>query len=130
MLLPTPPSSPLDLILRQLTEEQRRTVLDFARFLIHDNERRAAGGAGGEEEVPPPPPQEADVAPRPEGELPVHTLKRMKRGYPMLSGDKLLGRAAELMMRHHVAGHDRQEVVEQIEELFAAEYDQWRRGSE
>lgn len=127
MLLPTPPSSTLDLILRQLTEEQRRMVLAFARFLIHDNERRAAaGGAAGEEAAPPP--MEAKVAPRPEGELPVHTLKRMKRGYPMLSGDKLLGRAAELMMRHHVAGHDRQEVVEQIEALFATEYEQWRKG--
>jgi len=129
MLLPTPPSSPIDLALQQLTEEQRRMVLAFARFLLHENERRAAEGGEGEE-APPPPPAEADVAPRPEGELPVHTLKRMKRGYPMLSGDKLLGRAAELMMRHHVAGDDRQEVVEKIEALFAAEYDQWRQGSE
>jgi len=129
MLLPTPPSSPIDLALQQLTEEQQRMVLAFARFLLHENERRAAeGGEGGD--APPPPPAEADVAPRPEGELPVHTLKRMKRGYPMLSGDKLLGRAAELMMRHHVAGDDRQEVVEQIEALFAAEYEQWRQGSE
>ncbi len=104
-------------------------VLAFARFLMHENERHAAeGGEAGEEAQPPP--VEADVAPRPEGELPVHTLKRMKRGYPMLSGDKLLGRAAELMMRHHVAGDDRQEVVEKIEALFAAEYDRWRNGPE
>ncbi|HBB40745.1 MAG: hypothetical protein GW783_10175 [Deltaproteobacteria bacterium] len=129
MLFPTPPTSPLDLLLRQLTEEQRRMVVAFARFLIHDNERRAGEATAGGE-VAAAPPQVANVAPRPEGELPVHTLKRMKRGYPMLSGDKLLGRAAELMMRHHVAGHDRQEVVEQIEALFAAEYEQWCKGPE
>ncbi len=109
-------------------------VLAFARFLAHENERQAAGAEAAEEGGPAveeaPPPLVPDVAPRPEGELPVHTLKRMKRGYPMLSGEKLLGRAAELMMRHHVAGHDRQEVVEQIEALFAAEYERWREGPE
>lgn len=105
-------------------------VLAFARFLMHENERHAAEGGGAGEAALPEPPAEANVAPRPEGELPVHTLKRMKRGYPMLSGDKLLGRAAELMMRHHVVGDDRQEVVEKIEALFAAEYDRWRNGPE
>ncbi len=122
MLLPTPPSSPLDLLLQQLTEEQREMVIAFARFLAHENERRAAEAKA----EPLVPEAEPEVEPRPEGELPVHTIKRMRRAYPMLDGAKLLGRASELMMRHHVMGEDRERIVAEIEALFAAEYERWR----
>jgi hypothetical protein len=132
-----PPTSPLDLLLRQLTAEQRRTVIDFARFLAEDNKRRgvtpdgpgsAVGDAAGEGAAPPPEPvaSESLDIPRPAEEKPVHALKRLKATYPMLNGESLFSEAANLMMRHHMMGHDGREVIDEMEALFATAYEKWQ----
>lgn len=129
-----PPTSPLDLLLRQLTPEQRHTVIDFARFLVAENQRRggapAVGGgatvAGAGEAPAAQPVASAPLEiPRPAEEKPVHALKRLKATYPMLTGESLLSEAASLMMRHHMMGHDGGEVIDEMERLFATAYDKW-----
>jgi hypothetical protein len=132
-----PPTSPLDLLLRQLSAEQRRTVIDFARFLAEENKRRgvapdgsgsAAAAADGERVAPPAEPvASAPLAiPRPAVEKPVHALKRLKATYPMLTGESLFSEAANLMMRHHMMGHDGGEVIAEMEKLFAKAYETWK----
>jgi len=129
-----PPTSPLDLLLRQLTAEQRRTVIDFARFLAEENKRRgvapdeASGAADGESTA-----TRSDAVarepldiPRPAEEKPVHALKRLKATYPMLTGESLFSEAANLMMRHHMMGHDGGEVIDEMERLFATAYETWQ----
>jgi len=132
-----PPTSPLDLLLRQLTAEQRRTVIDFARFLVEENKQRgvapdgpggAVADAAGEGAAAPPAPvasERLDI-PRPADEKPVHALKRLKATYPMLTGESLFSEAANLMMRHHMMGHDGGEVIDAMERLFATAYDKWQ----
>jgi len=132
-----PPTSPLDLLLRQLTAEQRRTVIDFARFLVEDNKRRGvvAGGPGSPAATADGEPATAATEPvarepldipRPAEEKPVHALKRLKATYPMLTGESLFSEAANLMMRHHMMGHDGGEVIDEMEKLFAKAYEKWR----
>ena len=131
-----PPTSPLEILLRQLTAEQRRTVIDFARFLVEENKRRGAVPAGvdstasappGDSDTGPPGPvaREPLEIPRPAEEKPVHALKRLKATYPMLTGESLFSEAANLMMRHHMMGHDGGEVIDDMEKLFATAYDKW-----
>jgi hypothetical protein len=125
-----PPTSPLELLLRQLTAEQRRTVIDFARFLVEENKRRGSETAGArdtaEAEPTEAPATEPLAIPRPAEEKPVHALKRLKANYPMLTGESLFSEAANLMMRHHMMGHDGGEVIDEMEALFAAAYDKWK----
>jgi hypothetical protein len=125
-----PPTSPLELLLRQLTAEQRRTVIDFARFLVEENKRRGTDSTAdddvAETEAIEAPATEPLAIPRPAEEKPVHALKRLKATYPMLSGESLFSEAANLMMRHHMMGHDGGEVIDQMEALFATAYDEWK----
>jgi len=132
-----PPTSPLDLLLRQLTAEQRRTVIDFARFLAEENKQRgvspdgsggAVADAAGEGAAAPPAPVASEPLdiPRPADEKPVHALKRLKATYPMLTGESLFSEAANLMMRHHMMGHDGGEVIDAMERLFATAFEKWQ----
>ena len=125
-----PPTSPLELLLRQLTAEQRRTVIDFARFLVEENKRRGAGATSTEDaaetETGEAPATEPLAIPRPAEEKPVHALKRLKANYPMLTGESLFSEAANLMMRHHMMGHDGGEVIDEMEQLFARAYQKWQ----
>jgi hypothetical protein len=128
-----PPTSPLELLLRQLTAEQRRTVIDFARFLVEENKRRGVEPGGAEDAAATAqagasdaPAAEPRAIPRPAQEKPVHALKRLKSNYPMLKGESLFSEAAHLMMRHHMMGHDGRVVIDEMEALFAAAYDQWK----
>jgi|GEM_PF-794879 len=132
-----PPTSPLDLLLRQLTAEQRHTVIDFARFLVEENKRRgvapdgsgsAAAAADGESAATPAEAvaREPLDIPRPADEKPVHALKRLKATYPMLTGESLFSEAANLMMRHHMMGHDGGEVIDEMERLFATAFEKWQ----
>jgi hypothetical protein len=132
-----PPTSPLEILLRQLTPEQRRTVIDFARFLVEENKRRGvapdgsdstAATADREHAAAPTVPAASEPLeiPRPADEKPVHALKRLKATYPMLTGESLFSAAANLMMRHHMMGHDGGEVIDEMEELFATAYEKWQ----
>ncbi|MGD2062013.1 MAG: Crp/Fnr family transcriptional regulator [Nitrospirota bacterium] len=127
-----PPTSPLDLLLRQLTAEQRRTVIDFARFLVEENKRRGVEPGGRDDPAAASEPDASEPAtqplaiPRPPEEKPVHALKRLKANYPMLTGESLFSEAANLMMRHHMMGHDGGEVIDEMEALFAAAYEKWQ----
>jgi len=132
-----PPTSPLDLLLRQLTADQRRTVIDFARFLVEENKRRGvapdgSGGAAAATDGESAATRSEAVArepldiPRPAEEKPVHALKRLKSTYPMLTGESLFSEAANLMMRHHMMGHDGGEVIDEMERLFATAFEKWQ----
>jgi hypothetical protein len=125
-----PPTSPVDVLLRQLTPEQRRTVIDFARFLVEENKRRGTRSGGTQEvaeaETNEAPATEPLAIPRPAQEKPVQALKRLKTTYPMLAGESLFSEAANLMMRHHMMGQDAGEVIDEMEALFATTYDKWK----
>jgi len=94
-----------------LDDEGRRTLLAFAEFL-------AARNAVTE----PAPPQAPTLQPRAPDESVVAALKRLRSSYPMLAAAPLLDAASQAMTRHMLQGRPAKEVIDELEEMFAAAY--------
>ncbi|MDO6461226.1 hypothetical protein Q4485_11005 [Granulosicoccaceae sp. 1_MG-2023] len=100
-------------VFARLDAASRRSLLDFARFLLANNASPAAQAAPyrGPDVVPPGPPDETVIA----------ALKRMRGAYAGLDTDTLLTRASALMSEHLLQGREAAEVIRDIEQLFADE---------
>lgn len=100
----TPEARALVGVFQSLSERDRATLADFARFLAERSERPA-------------------LAPiftlRPAGESVMHAVKRLNRSYPMLDRRRLLQPVGALVSAHMLDGRGAAETVEALEELFA-----------
>ncbi len=118
MLRPQPSISPADRRLLQaargLDEADRQTLIAFAEFLAS---RRGPATA---------PIAEPTREPRPEKESVVAAIKRLRRTFPMLDSGDLLDETSTLMSAHILQGVAANEVIDQLEVLFATRYQGYR----
>ena len=102
-------------LFRRLDPGQRKSLLDFARFLAQQ----------GREDSPQPapePPSEPLGIPRPSEESVVAAIRRLSRNYPMLNKDELFHSASSLMTAHVMHGRSAPEVIDELEALFGDSY--------
>jgi histidinol-phosphate/aromatic aminotransferase/cobyric acid decarboxylase-like protein len=97
-----------------LDRDDRRTLLAFAEFLAASGATRAAP-----DDATPELPRDL---PRPDDESVVAALKRLRRTYPMLDSAPLLDAAARLVTAHVLHGRGADEVIDELETLFAEAY--------
>lgn len=120
MLTPTSGSADerrLTKMYRALSAADREMLLAFADFLC---QRAAAPQAQA------PSLREPQHAPRPEKESVVAAIKRLSKTYDMLERDALLNDTSALMSAHVLQGRAAQEVIDELEALFARHYSDYR----
>ena len=116
MLIPEQKNKPekrLTKIFAQLSEAERKTLLDFAEFLAS----RSAPVA--------PDSLELNPIPRPADESVVAALKRLRETYHMLDHSKMLNEASALMAQHLMQGRPAVEVIDELEEIFRRDFDKF-----
>lgn len=91
-------------VLEQLDEAGRRTLVEYAEFLVSRSEAQA---------IPP------SVAVRPAGETVLQAIKRLNGRYPGLRRAALMQPVGELLSQHMVDGRAAEEVIEELEALYA-----------
>ncbi|MBD3609284.1 MAG: Crp/Fnr family transcriptional regulator [Gammaproteobacteria bacterium] len=99
-------------IYKGLDDTSRRSLLDFAAFLSHQEQAP-------QPELAPVEPQH--IEPK-ENESVIQAVKRLSASYPMLDKAKLLNDTSALMMAHTVQGREREEVIVELEEVFRQHY--------
>ncbi len=98
-------------VFRKLPTAERETLQAFAEFLTaRPNERIP-------EIIP-----EPQLIPRGEKESVVAGIKRLTASYPMLDDPRLLNETSALMTQHVMQGKDLNEVIDELELLFARFY--------
>jgi hypothetical protein len=94
----------LVMLLESLDETGRRTLVEHAEFLVSRREVQAH---------PP------SVAPRPTGDNVVQAIRRLNGSYPGLRRAALMQPVGELLSQHMVDGRAAEEVIEDLEALYA-----------
>ena len=107
--------SRLSVIYTKLGEQERRSLLDYAEFLL---QRQQDSGKS----EPVTAPAEPELQPRPESESVVAAIKRLTRSYPMLEKQALFSGTSELMSAHLLQGRDAEEIIDELEALFEQYY--------
>jgi hypothetical protein len=108
-------------LFKRLSEQDRAALTAFAEFLA---ERGEASGDGEGERSEPQLPE--DIA-RPDAESVVAAIKRLTRTYPMLQRQALLNETSTLMTAHVLQGRAAGDVVDELEIVFRAHYENYRR---
>ena len=101
-------------IFRSLSESRQEALLDYAEFL--------AGKEGAETAAAPP--AEPLPIPRPEQENVVKAIQRLMQTYPMLERNQIFHEASAQMTRHLVHGVAAAEAIDELERIFARQYQQ------
>jgi hypothetical protein len=109
-------SKRLSSIFRSLSESRQQALLDFAEFL--------AGKEGAE--IAAAPPSEPLQIPRPEQENVVKAIQRLTQTYPMLERNKIFHEASAQMTRHLIHGVPAVEAIDELERIFARQYQEHR----
>ncbi|MFO7592621.1 MAG: Crp/Fnr family transcriptional regulator [Pseudomonadota bacterium] len=107
------PEKRLTDIYERLAEAERKTLLDFAEFLLSRNESSE------------PISLEIKEIPRPAEESVVAAMKRLRETYHMLDHSKMLHEASALMAQHMIQGRSAAEVIDELEELFRRDFDKF-----
>ena len=100
----------------QMTPTARRTLVDFADYL---SRRHPVA-------VPPVSEQPLKV-PRPAEESVIAAIRRLAKTYPMLNSDNVFSAATTLMTRHIMGQQAAVEVIDELESMFKARYDNLHR---
>jgi len=93
-----------------MDEESRQSLSDFADFLYNRS------GPVVKEILPP------EDIPRPQQETVVGAIKRLKLTYHMVESMAVFSSASSLMTEHMIKGRDVNEVIDEMETLFADAY--------
>ncbi|MFO8153295.1 Crp/Fnr family transcriptional regulator [Thioalkalivibrio sp.] len=112
------PSRRLAEIAGRLPQEQQRTLLQFAEFLLAQVPEGEA--------APLPEPKEI---PRPEQESVIKAMRRLSETYHMLERGPLLNETSALMGQHVMQGRPAAEVIDELEVIFARHYEKVRSSS-
>lgn len=108
----------LENVYHSLTSEDKKTLLDFAEFLLARN--------GPAEE----PVKEKQNIPRPEKESVVAAIKRINKTYPMINPDKIFHETSSLMTEHVLHGREASEVIDDLQALFEKHYQDYLADSD
>ena len=103
----------------RLPEEQQRTLLQFAEFLLAQVPEAA-------EDAPLPEPKDI---PRPEQESVIKAMRRLSETYFMLERGPLLNETSALMAQHVMHGRSAVEVIDELEIVFSRHYEKVRSTS-
>jgi hypothetical protein len=101
-------------VFAQLAPEQQERLIAFAEFLAVN------------------PPDTADIArepvatPRPDNETVTLAIRRLVRTYPMLDRRRLMAEASRFLAQHALEGRAANEVIDELEGVFARHYQQFR----
>lgn len=101
-------------IFRGLSDARQQSLLEYAEFL--------AGKEGAETAAAPP--AEPLPIPRPEQENVVKAIQRLMQTYPMLERNQIFHEASAQMTRHLVHGVPAAEAIDELERIFARQYQQ------
>lgn len=102
-------------IYAKLGEQERRSLLDFAEFLLERQQ-------DADRSEPVTAPAEPELQPRPASESVVAAIKRLTRSYPMLEKQALFSGTSELMSAHLLQGREAEEIIDELEALFEQYY--------
>ncbi len=112
-------------LFRSLTGEDRLTLLKFAEFLGDSQsspEEKTASNTGSPEQTTPEVPDPLAIE-RPAKESVIKAIKRLNKTYFMLDTGLLLDKTSDLMTQHILKGRDAAAVIDDLELLFKAVYD-------
>jgi hypothetical protein len=101
-------------VFRSLSETRQQALLEYAEFL--------AGKEGAE--ITAAPPAEPLPIPRPEQENVVKAIQRLMQTYPMLERNRIFNEASAQMTRHLIHGVAAAEAIDELERIFARQYQQ------
>ncbi|RKT47518.1 hypothetical protein [Thiocapsa rosea] len=102
---------------RALAAEERETLLAFAEFLVQRGAEAPSPHRGPREPIP---------MPRPAAESVVAAIKRLSKTYEMLDRGPMLNETSALMSAHVLQGRPANEVIDDLEALFARHYRDYR----
>ena len=103
---------------RQMTPTARCTLVDFADYL---SRRHPVAG--------PPVSEQPLQVPRPVEESVIAAIRRLAKTYPMLDSDNVFSAATTLMTRHVMGQRAAVEVIDELEAMFKARYDDLHRDA-
>lgn len=103
-------SNDLISLYEQLDDERKRSLSDFANYLLEQ-------GGPAIKDIP-----EPDEIPRPAEETVVGAIKRLKVKYHMIESMSVFSAASSLMTEHMMNGRDAVEVIDEMEALFEDAY--------
>ena len=101
---------------RQMTPTARCTLVDFADYLSRRHPVTA-----------PPVSDQPLQVPRPSEESVIAAIRRLAKTYPMLDSDSVFSGATTLMTRHVMGQQAAVEVIDELEAMFKACYDNLHR---
>jgi len=90
-----------------LDEERQRTLFEFAEFLVARSTPR---------------PSAAIVPMRAADETVFHAVRRLNATYPALERHRLLEPVGQLLSQHMVDGRPKNEIIDELEALYARTY--------
>ena len=99
-------------VFRSLSAARREALLDYAEFLAGKEGAEAAAA----------PPTEPLPIPRPAKESVVKAIQRLRQTYPMLERNKIFHEASAQMTRHLIHGVPAHEAIDELERIFARQY--------
>jgi len=111
-------------LFQQLGAADQATLLAFAAFLASRAPIRTVAVRAEPEELP-----EALMIERPRQESIVGALKRLSKSYPMLNKAEMLSATSELVATSLMQGSDPVGVIDELEKIFSAHYEQFKSGN-
>jgi hypothetical protein len=111
---------------QQLDAVDQATLLAFAAFLASRSPARTVTMATEPEAVTIPAPK---IILRPEKESVVGALKRLAKSYPMLDKTEMLSATSDLVATTIMQGTDPVGVIDELEDIFSAHYEQLVSGN-
>jgi len=109
----------------QLSAADQLAVSNFAEFLLS---RSPDGQAVSQAADAPAPLPEPNPIPRPDNEKVVAAVKRLSQTYFMLDKTKMLAVTSDLVTQHILHGREAVEVINELEQVFASQYQQLKQG--
>jgi hypothetical protein len=106
---------------RSVAPEDRHSLLAFGEFLA------SRGATNGTETQGPLKPERIT---RPQVETVIGAIKRLSRSYFMLDRSAMLNDTSSLMGAHVLQGRPTREVIDELEILFARNYEKYRKEKE
>ena len=103
---------------RRMTPRARRTLVDFADYL---SRRQPV--------VTLPATEQPLEVPRPEEENVIAAIRRLAKTYPMVDSDNVFSTATTLMTRHIMGQQSAVDVIDELEAMFRARYDDLHRDA-
>jgi hypothetical protein len=120
------PKEKLLSVYEKLSAFDQSAVASFAEFLL--SRSPSTNGSDARSAVPDTIP-EPEHLPRPDDEKVVAAVKRLSQTYFMLDKKKILGATSDLVTQHVVQGRDAGEVIDELESVFHAYYQQLKQGN-